>query len=140
MIQVTVPIYYKKSKKETVMLGLNFYRNIHYSVNDKAKKFITGVVEDNIEGDPILGVPIHVHYKVYLKRRGSDGGNVRSVIEKYVLDAVKKFEYIKDDNFEIVVTSSDEYHHDKTFPRCEVLLLNKITEKKELKEILLNLL
>jgi len=122
------------------MLGLNFYRNAHYTVNDKAKKFVTGIVEESIEGDPILGSPIHVHYKIYLKRRGSDGGNVRSVIEKYVLDAIKKVEYIEDDNFEIIVTSSDEYHHDKAFPRCEVLLLNKTIESKELKEILLNLL
>ena len=139
MISVTVPIYYKQSKKKTSMLGLNFYRNAHFITNDRAKKFISGVVNDFVEGDPILDGRIHVHFKVFLKRKGSDGGNVRSVIEKYVLDAIKTAEYIADDNADIVVTDSSEYSYDKAYPRAEVSLYNKDTERDEIIKVLLNI-
>jgi hypothetical protein len=139
MINITVPIYYKQTKKKTVLVGLNWYRNVHYAVNDKTKKFYASLVKDNVDGTPILEGTIHVHYKIYLKRKGSDGGNVRSVIEKYVLDAIKSAEYIIEDNANIIVTDSSEYHYDKKFPRAEIVLLNKETEKGAIEEILLSL-
>ena len=128
MITVTVPIYYKQTKKKTVMLGLNWYRNVHYAVNDKAKKFISSLIEDTIEGEPLLDGPLHLHYKIYLKRKGSDGGNVRSVIEKYALDGIKAAGYIEDDHADIIVSDSAEYFWDKKFPRAEIT----ITKKQEL--------
>ena len=139
MITVTVPIYWQQTKKKVSMLGLNWYRNAHYLTNDKAKKFIAGVVKDFVDGDPITEGTIHVHYEIFLKRKGSDGGNIRSVIEKYVLDAFKSEGYIIEDHADIIVTDSSEYHFDKTHPRAEITLLNKETEKKELVEILLKL-
>ncbi len=125
MIEVIVPIYFKSTKKKTVMLGLNWYRNAHYAVLDKAKKFILSVVEDSIEGDPILEGKIHAHYKIYLKRKGSDGGNVRSVAEKFALDAIQKSGYIVDDHAEIITSDSSEYFFDKEFPRAEITLTRK---------------
>jgi hypothetical protein len=129
MIQVTVPIYYTVSKGEIVLAGLNWYRNVHYAVNNKIKKFVCGIVLENVDGEPMLGVKIHVHFKIFFKRRGSDGGNVRSVIEKYVLDAIKKAELIVDDNFEVIVSDSSEYFHDKTHPRAEIILM-KMEDRK----------
>jgi hypothetical protein len=140
MIQVTVPIYYKQTKKKTVLLGLNWYRNVHYIVNNNVKKFLRSVVKDDIDGAHIYEGTIHVHYRIYLKRRGSDGGNVRSVIEKYVLDAVKDAGYISEDNADIVVTDSAEYHYDKKFPRAEITLYDKVSDKEEMTNTLLNLI
>lgn len=140
MIEVVVPIYYKQTKKKTVMVALNWYRNVHYLTNDRVKKFYAGVITDYIEGEPILEGEIHVHYKIYWKRKGTDGGNVRSVIEKYVLDAIQELNLITNDNAEIVVTDSAEYHQDKKFPRAEITLFDKGAEKEQLKEILINLI
>ena len=39
MIEIVVPIYYKQSKKKTVLVGLNWYRNVHYNTNNNAKIF-----------------------------------------------------------------------------------------------------
>jgi hypothetical protein len=122
MITVTLPIYYKQTKKKTVMMGLNWYRNVHFLTNNKVKMFIAGVIEDSIEGEPILEGKIHVHYKIFLKRKGSDGGNIRSVIEKYALDGIKSAGYITDDHADIIVSDSSEYYFDKEFPRAEITL------------------
>ena len=140
MITVTVPIHYKQTKKKTVLVALNWYRNVHYNTNDNVKKFYKGIVRDFVEGDPILDNTIHVHYKIFYKRKGTDGGNVRSVIEKYVLDAIKASGHIPEDNAEIIVTSSDEYHQDKKYPRAEITLFDKVTDTKELQETLLNII
>jgi len=122
MIRVTVPLYFNVSQKKVVLLGLNWYRSAHYIVNNKAKKWIASIVADNIEGEPILEGQIHAHYKIYIKRRGSDGSNIRSVIEKFVLDAIKTEGYIKDDNADIIISDSSEYFYDKEFPRAEIEL------------------
>lgn len=105
------------------MLGLNWYVNVNYHTNNAAKIWITGLVGEDL--DPKLkGLtpPIHVHYKIYLERKGSDGGNVRSVIEKYVLDAFKAHGMIPDDNFEMVVSDSSEYHLDRENSRAEITI------------------
>lgn len=103
-------------------MGLNWYRNAHFMVLNKAKKFIHSVVEDTIDGDPILEGEIHAHYKVYIKRRGTDGGNIRSVAEKFALDAIKAAGYISDDTADIIISDSSEYFFDKEYPRVEVTL------------------
>lgn len=125
MIEIVVPIYYKQSKKKTVLVGLNWYRNVHYNTNNNAKIFYSEIVNDFIDGKPILEGKIHVHYKIFLKRKGSDGGNVRSVIEKYVLDAVKQAKYITDDTADIIVSDSSEYFYDKKYPRAEITFTKK---------------
>jgi hypothetical protein len=126
VITVVLPIYVKQTKKKTILAGLNWYRNIHYQTNNKIKQFYSSLIEDTIEGEPILDGEIHVHYKIYLKRKGSDGGNIRSVIEKYALDGIKKAEYIIDDHAGIITSDSSEYHYDKEYPRAEITLTKKI--------------
>lgn len=125
MITVTTPIYYQQTKKKVVMLGMNWFKTTHFMHLDKAKKFIHSVVEDRIEGEPILEGTIHAHYVVYLKRKGTDGGNVRAVLEKFILDGIKHAGFIADDHAEIIVSDSAEYHYDKTHPRIEVTLTKK---------------
>ena len=116
---VIVPIYYQQSRKKTILVGLNWYRNAHYMVLNNVKKHYYSLmlsVKGRIES------PIHVHYDIYLKRRGTDGGNVRSVIEKFVLDGLKKSGVIEDDNAEIIVSDSANYYFDKVNPRAEITL------------------
>lgn len=125
MITVKVPIYININKKKVTLMGLNHYRNAHFRVLDKCKKEYLSLVDLDIEGEPILEGTIHAHFEIYLKRKGTDGGNVRAVIEKFVLDAIKSLGYIKDDHAGIIVSDSSEYHFDKEFPRAVITLTKK---------------
>ena len=122
MIKLTVPIYWQKAKGETVLVGMNAYRNWHYMTANSCKKFYAKAVNKQRTGKDRLKGKLHVHYDIYLKRRGSDGGNVRSVIEKFVLDGAKKSGMIVDDNADIIVSDSSKYYFDKTNPRAEITI------------------
>lgn len=122
MITVTVPIYFNQTRKKTILLGLNWYRNAHFLILNKAKTHIASIVKSDIIGEPILNGTIHVHFRIYLRRKGTDGGNIRAVIEKFVLDGIKKAGYISEDNADIIVSDSSEYLFDKENPRAEITL------------------
>ena len=89
-------------------------------VTNKVKSFICSIINEQIDGEPIMEGKLHVHYNIYLKRKGSDGGNVRSVIEKFALDGIIQAGMIKDDTADIIVSDSSNYYYDKTNPRCEI--------------------
>jgi len=125
LIRLVLPIYYQTTRSKVIFAALNWYRNVHYQTNNKVKKFVAQIIEDNIEGEPILEGKLHVHFCVYFKRRGGDGGNVRSVMEKYALDGIKKAGFIVDDNFEVIVSDSSEYHLDRKNPRIEITITKK---------------
>jgi len=115
----TVPIYWQQTKKKTVLVGMNWYRNCHFMALNKAKKDYYGIILSQGQRKPLKS-PIHIEYKVFLKRRGSDGGNVRAVIEKFVLDALVKCNVIEDDTSNIVVSDTSKYFLDKDKPRTEI--------------------
>lgn len=124
-MKLTVPIYFNATKKKTVMVALNWYRNAHYQTLNKAKRHYKDLISLQVYEQrlkPLEG-KFNVHYDIYLKRKGSDGGNVRSVIEKFVLDALVDNNIIKDDNFEIVIGDSANYYHDKDNPRAEINII-----------------
>ena len=125
-VQITLPIYYNKSKKKKILAGLNWYNNAHWREKDLVKKFIAEVIDESVDGNPIKESRIHVHYDIYFGRRGTDGGNVRSIMEKFALDGLKHAGMIEEDNFEIVVSSSDEYFYDIKHPRIEITLTRVI--------------
>ena len=62
---------------------------------------------------------VQVHYDIYCKRI-IDGGNVRSIIEKFVLDGLVESHAIEEDNVQFVVEDSARYHIAKDNFRCEV--------------------
>jgi hypothetical protein len=118
-VKFTVPIYWKQTKKKTVLVGLNWYRNCHFMALNKAKKDYYGYILSN-DCKVRLNPPISISFAIYLKRKGSDGGNVRSVIEKFVLDAFVRCKIIPDDTFDIVISDSSEYYLDRKNPRAEI--------------------
>jgi hypothetical protein len=122
---ITVPIYYQQSKKKRVLMGLNWLRTAHFQVINKAKKHYHELIMCACnQTKPIRGA-VHVHYDIYVGRKGTDGGNIRSVIEKFVLDGLVKAKVLKDDNFEIVVSDSANYYLDRGNPRAEITVTKK---------------
>ena len=121
-MKVTVPIYWQVTKKKKVLVAMNWLRNAHFMVSNNVKRGYLSVVMPQVGKSTKMFRKCHIHYTIYLKRKGTDGGNVRSVIEKFVLDALVKCKVIEDDTFDIVVSDSSEYHIDRNNPRAEITI------------------
>lgn len=125
MLQIEVPIYYNeinpRSAKKAVM-GMNWYAHscnvfkkgtrgnttaaltkklFHQLIDDHRQSILDNCDENMTEHEH----GYHVHYDVYVGRLGTDGHNVRSVMEKFVLDALEESELIDNDKF-VYSTSS----------------------------------
>lgn len=126
ILKITLPIYYtinKKSSSKTILVGLNEYRNQHFQILSKMKAHYHDLIISSLAGCRVKKlnlISVHVAFKIYLKRNGTDGGNVRSVIEKFTLDAIKEYGLIKDDTFDIVKSDNSEYFKDAQNPRAEI--------------------
>lgn len=120
---IHLPIYYtiKKSKwkSQTLLCGLNVYRNLHFHFLTKMKHHFESLVIGQVGSQKFT--KIHVSYKIYC-RKICDGGNIRSVIEKYMLDGLVQAGVIKDDNVQYVVSDSAEYFGVKSDFRCEITI------------------
>ena len=123
MIKITVPIYYeveyKTKPNKTILVGLNWYRNVHFHLNNKVKHFYHNLIIAEL-GKLKIETPCRPHFNVFLKRKGTDGHNVRSIIEKYVLDGLVECGAIPDDTPEYIQSGSWECSYDKENPRCEI--------------------
>lgn len=73
---------------------------------------------------------IRVEYHVYVQKKGTDGSNIRSVLEKFVLDWIVSAGIIKDDNIDFLASDTSFYYYDKEYPRFEIhIFWNKVDKK-----------
>lgn len=123
-LKITLPIYYeieyKTKKNKTVLIGLNWYRNVFFHTNNKVKEHYHNLVKEQLNGESYNKVK--VHYKVYLKRRNTDGHNIRSIVEKYALDGLVENKVIVDDSLDYVIGTTSEFFLDKDNPRMEITI------------------
>jgi hypothetical protein len=141
MIQLTVPIYYKDfvpRAKKNPLIGMNWmigasntfvkggettsaYATMKKKIHELILKNKDLILSTN-GGEKLSQVNgYHVDYKVYIKRDGTDGHNVRSAIEKMFLDALQGADIIDDDRY--AYTSYHETHLDRIGkPRCEITI------------------
>ena len=122
MIKLELPIYYSYGDK-TVLVNLNWSRNAHYHILNKAKKHYHKLVADRLkEFEPIAG-QYRVSYVYYYKNKASDGGNVAAQIEKYILDALQEMGLVENDNVTFHIGSRwDIGGLDKENPRMEITI------------------
>lgn len=125
-MKITLPIHYeqkfktKKSKK--FLVGLNWYRNAHHRVSNTVKHYYHELVTEAIGNKKFK--KIRLEYDVYVARNGTDGHNIRSVIEKFFLDGLVESGAIEDDNTqEYVMRDSTRYYVDKENPRIEINII-----------------
>lgn len=121
-IEFSLPIYCiipRKTKADKKFLvALNWYRNSYPHENNTVKLRYLELIKPQVP----KGVRFNkakVSYKVYCKNT-IDGGNVRSVIEKYFLDSIKDCGLIIDDNIKYIVGDDSLYFIDKENPRIEI--------------------
>ena len=127
MVRLSFPIYYtierKTGKNKTFLVGFNWARNCHHFTLNKVKHHYHDLVlKSKLEQNIVVNSKrIKVHYKIYTKRT-TDGGNIRSIIEKFVLDGLVEHGIIKDDNVTIVIGDSAEYYAVKENFRAEIYI------------------
>lgn len=127
MIKITLPIYYdfvfKTKKPKRILVGLNWYRNAHHRVSNDVKSHYHGLVKMAIGTNRFNRIKLI--YRVYAGRKGTDGSNIRSVLEKFVLDGLVEAGAIPDDNIDYVIGDSSEYYIDKDNPRIEIEIIEQ---------------
>jgi len=126
-MKIILPIHFwiRKRNKKTklmedwkVLVWMNAYMHWHHHFINKIKKHYHELVKAQLNGEKFD--TISPHYSVYVGNKLTDWGNVRSVIEKFVLDALVENWVIKNDTLDYVLWDSASYHLDRSNPRIEI--------------------
>jgi len=150
-LKLTMPIYYKdyvpRARKDK-LLGMNWYTQASntFSKGGKTTTGVAGVkktihqliiansgaiLEEADDWNPIhTENGFHVKYKVFAKRLGSDGHNIRSAMEKMILDGVEEAGLIDNDKY--VYSTESKFYLERSNPRIEV----EITHNKDYKYLI----
>lgn len=124
MVKLTFPIYYtqdfKTKKSKTFLVGLNWYRNAHHMLSNKVKAYYHELVRKQIGKNKFDRVTITYH--VYAGRNGTDGHNIRAVMEKFICDGLVECGALKDDNIDYLKGDESVYFISKEDPRIEVFI------------------
>lgn len=126
-MKIILPIYYtqtfKTKKPKTILVGLNWYRNAHYLVSNKVKHHYHELVSKQITRERFD--KIKLKYRVYAQRNGTDGHNIRAVMEKFFMDGLVECGVIADDDISHVLGDMSEYYIDKDNPRIEIEVIRQ---------------
>lgn len=125
-IKITLPIYWNQSKKSTVLVGMNWFRNAHYGSQAKWKKEFHALVFSQILELPPIEKPLELyrtHISLWYKNPICDAGNIASLIEKATLDALQCAGVTSSDSVKFHLHGSwSVAGQDKENPRCEIII------------------
>tara|TARA_B110001452_G_scaffold267631_1_gene278647 strand:+ start:8415 stop:8813 length:399 start_codon:yes stop_codon:yes gene_type:complete len=112
-----------KSKDKRIAMNLNTYRNLHFLVNNQAKKVYKDLMKEQLENLEIE-TPVEITYQVFKpSKRSLDKMNVVSIASKFFLDAVTEYGCWDDDNDDNVKTEIIlPTELDKENPRVEITI------------------
>jgi hypothetical protein len=102
-IGVSLPIYWDAGKK-IVLVGMNWYRNAHFILQNKCKTDYHEEVWAQLKQVGISSmatcevVSVSVEYELWYKMVTCDMMNIVSCLDKFLLDALKGYGLIVDDN------------------------------------------
>lgn len=119
-MKIELPIYHDVSFNKQILIGMNWYRNANHFEANAVKDYYHNYIWVLLLKEKTLFTKVHVSYIIYVKSSNTDGPNIRAVIEKFFLDALKKCGNIKDDNVKIVVSDDSKYFIDKDNPRAVI--------------------
>lgn len=118
-----LPIYWNQSKKKTVLVSMNAYRNWHPLVSAKFKREFSALVEPQTIGQSKIPQPYQLHIKLYYKNSNCDGSNIIALVEKVFLDALVSAGVLINDTVQWHKSTSWEViEQDKVNPRCEITI------------------
>jgi len=119
-----IPLRAPKNKHQGISLNLNCFRNSHYQVNNKIKKYIEEIVAVKCKGKTTPDPPLKLTYRIFRKsRRKADLANIGSVLDKFVSDGLVLCGVIPDDNTNIIkCVVFEDGGVDKANPRADLLI------------------
>lgn len=120
-LPVSVSLPRVKTKDKKMMLNMNSYRNLNFHINNQMKQLFEPISITKFKASKI-----RISYKIYKKtKRKYDVMNVASIVDKFFLDWLIKYNFIPDDNLENVCYGSiDGYNdsiEDKVITEIEIL-------------------
>lgn len=123
-IKIVLPIYHY-IKGEEQLIGMNWYRNVHFYTESSIKKYYTQLIISMFKRPrPKLKGKIKVKYTLYYRNSKSDLMNIVAVLDKYLMDALQEAGIIKNDNVEHYTKNEIEViGKDEKNPRliCEIM-------------------
>ena len=128
MIKFTSPLFVeiprKTMKPKKIMLNLNVYRNLHYQVNNQAKKIYTEMMKAQMDGYRFN--KIQIEFCLYKGSKSKiDRANIYSIVEKFFCDALVNNGCLEDDNDDFIIrTIYRKTEIDKNNPRCEIFIFD----------------
>lgn len=132
MITIELPIYwtqhFKTKQDKTVLVGMNWYRNAFYRLQNSMKKDFHSLVQKQLN-NAVIDDQYRLHLSLYYKNASCDGANIIALIEKFTLDALQDAGVVVNDNVKYHVGSTWEIiEQDKDNPRCIVTILPTKTD------------
>lgn len=124
---IILPLYLKnfqvsKNKTKNISLNMNWYRNVHFILNNKVKVAFKEMIESQIKWLKFKW-QIWIKYDMYYSHM-SDLDNWQSVVTKFFQDALVESKCIPDDNMTVIVYNWYRVKgKDKDNPRFEVTIL-----------------
>ena len=112
-------------KKGIFTLNLNNYRNkFRFGLNNAKIAYCLAMEEILINPPDVPMENIHIHYDIHKNdARKIDIGNIVSVHEKFFCDALQKYNWINEDNYTVLPTSSSSWGGiDRGRPRVDIIL------------------
>lgn len=95
------------TKKKTISLSMNIYRNLHFQVSNKLKKMVS---EYLLKYEFPNYKKVRVTYLLYFKdKRHRDLMNFTAVADKFILDHLVNRGCLEDDNYNIVSSYRIDY-------------------------------
>jgi hypothetical protein len=127
-IRLRLPIYWECKGKKPVLVGMNWYRNAHYYLQNKVKKHYHELVRELLKFQEIYIFDRHltfnrcrVSYVLWYKNPASDMMNVVACLDKFILDALQKLGNLDNDavkNYDMMEARVGG--RDRLNPRLEV--------------------
>jgi len=122
-LEFSVPLYMKIKKDKLTLIGLNWYRNAHFTELNKVKKAYAHYIKTQLLDNTIKFNKYKIYINLYYKNTLSDLDNSTSVILKFVNDALQKEGIIENDNLKFFnAYSAFVAGMDKNNPRLEIII------------------
>ena len=129
--KLELPIYYTVSEKK-ILVGMNWYRNAHNFLSDRAKKHYCSLIKNQLwylDKEHIKIDRYNIKYKLYTGSNRPDMMNIVAVIDKYAQDAIKDAGLTIDDSVKHNRKVSVEFVEvDKNNPRIEMEIMEAVEE------------
>ena len=121
---ITLPIYWTMPSGKTTLVGMSFYRNAIFHLQNKLKQEFTELVGNQLEGIVPVKGQFRLSIDLYYKNSVCDASNIIAVIEKIALDALQEFNVIENDNVKFHLGSCYTVKgQDKVNPRAEITVM-----------------